>query len=316
MADFKLPYGSKAQFDTGKAAAKVDWVEAGDKPSGATSQDVGDGVLNQLEKLLLLNDEELRTQILANQSPSLAHADLTDVDENDLHVTAAEKAAIGGPIPTTILFENTQTWQVPAGVTKIRVRAQGGGGSGGHYNLFDGLDGGDTFINKGTTQNENPFWFKCHGGIGGSNGDLSPGEKYGKGGAVTYQTTERSASFHVDAIGNNGVLPDYGDPAYGDTAKGGVGGSGVLGGVGSPGMDVTGLSFSASASYKGSGGSGIGAAGTGGGGGGSGGFFEGTYTVTPEEDLYITIGLGGASQTSTSGANSGSGGVGWIIIEY
>ena len=184
------------------------------------------------------------------------------------------------------------TFSVPTGITRIYVTACGGGGG---ARARTGAtpsagSGGSTVIG-------NLITLPGGSGANAASGGLSGGAGGGAGG-------------DAGAAGANGLA------GCGGTYASGGGGGGSLGGGGNSGDPGTGSGaslFGTATHGHGSFGGGAGSAGFGGGGGGAA-IYKRVFTVTPGQNIAITIGAGGAAGGSAGGYHRG--GTGIAIIEW
>lgn len=184
------------------------------------------------------------------------------------------------------VLSTSGTWQVPAGVTNIKVTVIGGGGGGGGTNNGTpaaGAGGTTTFSSLSAT-----------GGAGGSN--LSSGL------ASTLPTPGVGSGGLINATGETPLRP------VGSTTNN-YGAHGAFG-YGVPG--VSGTSPTAASGYGAGGGSPVGSSEygmPGAGGGGSIGYLSG---LTPGATVSFTIGAGGTA----GGGNGAAGAPGCVLIEW
>ena len=249
--------------------------------------------------------------------------------------------------PGGVLFEASNTWIAPAGVTSVSVVCIGGGGFGGDSS---GVGGGDSyFMNTstvkgggGVTLDENFTNSRAGGsfaGDGGGNGGGWGGGDYpvSGGGAGGYSGDGgRIAGYNGSQDGNDATLGAGADGAGGGGGSGGVGtfGSGSLGGGGGgvgvygEGTNGSGGSASIYASIGGvgaGGSSGLSGSSTSGGsygGGSAGGYGQGwagtggglgyrnKISVTPGASYTVVVGTGGTG----SGGNNSNGANGAVRI--
>lgn len=224
---------------------------------------------------------------------------------------------------TQVIFSTpgSTTWTVPAGVTRVIIRAVGGGGGGGEggrngvSNGAAGGNGADTIFNSIVVG---------AGGLGGSLGLAAGGggfatalnfaDFYLGGNGGTTLGAGSTGQYTAGFSGGNGGGPGSG----GQGAGGGGGGASSFanGGNGSAGDG----SSAPTAGTFGSGGGGSGGFASGGGGsGGSGG--KAILTIlnglTPGSVLPITIGAGGTGTFTSIGViGSAAGGDGYLVINY
>ena len=203
----------------------------------------------------------------------------------------------GKPTPVNQkVFMTNGPFTVPAGVTTIYVTACGGGGGGG-YNGNAGGNGGTTAIGSLITL---------------------PGGEGGKGGAYAGTSSAGGAGGgnggNYNGQGGTGLTGEGGGKYT--TGAGAGGGGGSLGGGGSGGAAGWSLLASGIGGDGAMGGGGAGGGSTvnlsGGGGGGAAAIYKTPYTVTPGQNITISIGAGGNS-TAPQG---GRGGRGIAIIEW
>ena len=225
----------------------------------------------------------------------------------------------------------TYSLKIPDNVTVIKITACGGGGGGGaggsvsSTNEYKGEKGGATVVGNLVT---------LAGGNGGKGGisktqtpTASVGDGSGRGGVGS--SAESSGDITSDSYGGDGIV-DF--PFFGAGGKctssskynrGGGGGGGSLGSGGTGDNYTT----PANAGNKGGGGAGgygcstSNTIGRGGSGGSGGQVIMGTYNVTPNTTITITVGkggVGGAGFTSSYGVTGtgGAGGDGYVKIEW
>jgi hypothetical protein len=213
-------------------------------------------------------------------------------------ITSVSNVAIAGGFSDMNVITTTQTWTIPAGVTKCKVTVVGGGGGGGGFG--PGGTGGTSNVASGT-QVITPF-ILATGGTGGR----YPGS--GAGGTATGGT--------LNIVGGPGGAG--GSYSGGSGIDAGEGGSSIFGGGAPTGEPSNGAVPRVSATGFGGGGSGQSTAppyGGSGGGGGGGAAIRYLTNLTPGNTLTVTIGTGGA------GSEGGAGGVGdgfqgVVVIEY
>lgn len=246
-------------------------------------------------------------------------------------------AAACSPATTTVgnqqvlTFTSTSacTWEVPAGVTGVRVLIVGGGGGGGADNGSGGGGGGKTEISSLSVTAGSALTVTA--GAGGAGGVYVNGTSDVQATAGSASTVEYSSTTYSAAGGSAGATGGFERPG-GAAGTGGSGtggtssaGIGLAGTVGSSGFtsDITGSTVT----YGGGGGGGIyvditnraslGPAAGGAGGGGSGSSDNGTSITNATAG---SAGLGGGGGGGTAGVglqtNGANGGSGVVIIRY
>lgn len=190
------------------------------------------------------------------------------------------------------------TYNRPAGVKYIRVRAVGAGGGGGAANIptvvAAGNGGNTTFGSSLIT---------CNGGTAGGAAAIG-----GAGGSAT-----ATGLTGVVIAGGSGT--GYQSPgASGAVVSGGAGGNSAFGGGGGGGQAAPGSGLAGEAN-TGGGGGGSGSAGNygSGSGGGAGGYVD-VIITNPASSYSYAVGTGGSAGTS-GGQSGGAGGDGVIIVE-
>lgn len=254
-------------------------------------------------------------------------------------LTFAPTATAAACTPTTTTVDDQQvltftattacTWEVPAGVTGLRVFIVGGGGGGGADNGSGGGGGGKTEVSELSVTAGNVLTVTA--GAGGTGGVYVDGVSDTQATAGSASTVELSSTTYSAAGGSPGVTGGF-DAAGGAAGTGGSGtggmssgGVGLAGSAGTAGFtsDITGSTVT----YGGGGGGGIyvditnraslGPAAGGTGGGGSGSSDNGTAITNATAG---TAGLGGGGGGGTAGAglqtNGADGGSGVVIIRY
>lgn len=225
----------------------------------------------------------------------------------------------------------TYSLKIPDNVTVIKITACGAGGGGGaggsvgSTNKYKGENGGATVVGNLVT---------LAGGNGGSGGiartqtpTASVGDGSGRGGVGS--SAESSDDITSDSYGGDGVV---GFPFFGtggkciSSSKYVRGGGGGGGSFGTGGNGDTSANPAASGNKGGGGAGGYGKStsntvGSGGSGGSGGQVIMGTYNVTPNTTITITVGKGGAGGagfTSSYGdtGTGGAGGDGYVKIEW
>jgi hypothetical protein len=216
--------------------------------------------------------------------------------------------------PTIQVFNTSGsgTYNTPAGVLYLKVRAVGGGGKGGGGGNANGA--GQSAGQAGTATTFGPSLITANGGSGGSAGNTGGSEPAGGNGGTTTALGSGAIGFTIagsrGAFGWNnlgGVTGMY--------TPGGEGGNSVFGGGGNGTFASTGA---AAATSSGSGGQGGGVPGLGvsGGGGGAGAYVD-AIIPTPSSSYSYTVGAGGTTggAAGTGGSAGGNGADGIIIVE-
>lgn len=212
-------------------------------------------------------------------------------------VTAVSNVAVAGGFSGMSVITSTQTWTIPAGVTRCKVTVVGGGGGGG--STGPGGTGGTSNVASGT-QIITPF-ILATGGTGGR----YPGS--GAGGTATGGT--------LNIVGGAGGAGGSHTSAGSGGIDAGEGGSSILGGGAPTGEPSSGFVPGVAATGYGGGGSGESRGlpyGGSGGGGGGGAAIRYLTNLTPGNTLTVTIGGGGVSATSPLG----DGFQGVVVFEY
>lgn len=205
--------------------------------------------------------------------------------------TAVEWGSVSN-VPTVVVLTSGTSWTAPAGVTKIKIRGVGGGGSGGR---------GSTAV---------PFCAGSAGGYFEKTLTVTPSTSYtiaiGSGGAV--QTTNGTA-------GNAGGNTTFNDGTTTYTANGGTGGNATLPAAGTSPLVTGGTASNGDINIQG--GPGLGAATSGPAylstGGNTPLGMGGIYTQTSSQGAS---GYGAGGHGSPSGTNSNAGTAGVLIIQY
>lgn len=225
----------------------------------------------------------------------------------------------------------TYSLKIPDNVTVIKITACGGGGGGGggggtnSVSTNNGTNGGATVVGNLVT---------LAGGNGGSGGQTKNGSPtasvgYGSGRGGVGSSAELPSSIHSDSYGGDGIVdfPFFGAGgkciSSGKYIRGGGGGGGSLGSGGTGDDNTT----PANAGNKGGGGAGgygcstSNTVGRGGNGGSGGQVVMGTYNVTPNTTIIITVGKGGTGGDSINSSygttgKGGPGGDGYVKIEW
>lgn len=192
-------------------------------------------------------------------------------------------------IGTAQTFNSNGTYVVPVGVSLISVTACGGGGGGGSGSASAYQAGLQYFGNEGGSGTDTTFGSLltakggryAQGGIPTGSISSGPTAITGQGGFASY------GAGGAGGAGNNGANASAGSAAAANTGAGGGGGGGVT-------DNVTG-----SLAYGGHGG--IGAP-----------VITQIFSVTPGQQISVTIGTGGSGGSSVTniGFNSGAGGAG------
>jgi hypothetical protein len=223
-------------------------------------------------------------------------------------------SAIHSQTSTTITSAGTSSFTIPAGVTKVVVKAWGAGGGGGG-STSNGKSGGgggggayttQTFTGLVPTTNYNNSIVVGDGGNGGATGANDGFD--GGNTTVTFTSTVTANGGKKGTFGQSSTAGLGGAGGTAGTFAGGAGsggGSAGAGGGGSAGTGSIGNTASGGAAA---------AAVTGGGPGGAGGSPVGQSPVSGPGG-----GGGGGDRTTGGGATNGSGGKGFagqVILEY
>lgn len=225
----------------------------------------------------------------------------------------------------------TYSLKIPDNVTTIKITACGAGGGGGaggsvgSTNKYKGKDGSATVVGNLVT---------LAGGYGGDGGisdtmypTVSVGNGSGRGGVGSSE--ESASGITSNSYGGDGItdFPFFGTggkcTSSSGSYRGGGGGGGSLGPGGNGGTSAD----PAASGNKGGGGAGgygrsrSNTVGSGGSGGSGGQVVMGTYNVTPNTTISITVGKGGAGgagfQSSYGNTGTGGdGGDGYVKIEW
>lgn len=229
---------------------------------------------------------------------------LSQTEYTDVLTLIGGSGGGGGGFTNAVLYQTSGSFAIPTGVTKVRVTAIGGGGSGNFNFISPSSNGGDTFVNYGGISIS---------AFGGSGGGIAAQVTtvYTKPGAGGLSSVVGAPLFFMNGNGNCGEYAQF--SAFYTPGRGGSSllGNGGFGDTSNPPVDV-------SATFGG-GGSGFNTLGAGtpaaGSGAGAGGFAIAILDTTSGGSIIFTVGGGGSpgfvpNQPSTAGAD------GVVLLEY
>ena len=257
---------------------------------------VQEELCNVVEAAGLTLDKAENTQLLQAIGSIISGAGIQQLDINFFKNVVSRSGAIQSGITVTQNSAYEFEFTVPSGVTHIDMRGLGGGGGGGagdDNNSHKGTDGGNTFykVNGGSS---------VILGTGGVGGQSSTGGSFSSGGAGGGDPLN-GGSWTPGESGVDGSA-GYNGGRGGNTAPGsffegasGIGGSGYQG---ANNVAQAGTGYGAG----GAGGAGGGGSDDAPGGGGCGGESKHSLLVAEGDVITITIGQGGAGDTSSGGA--------------
>lgn len=283
---FDLPFGDPGTTTWGVYMEPVCHnFMAGDLKIGGTDVVANSSVGLEIESTTKTFLNARMTTVERDALTAIDGMQVYNTDDNELQVYA-NGAWTSTVLPTQQIFTSgSGTYTTPTGVRYIRIRAVGGGGSGGTP-AANGNDGTDTTFDSLTAGK----------GLGGAGAGSSAGPS---GGTAT--GGDINVSGGAGGTGGSSVL-----------YIGGAGGGSYFGGGGAGGKAL--IAGAAAAAY-GSGGGGAGSTTNDGRQGGSAGAYLEKLILAPAASYSYSVGSGGASNSGNGSTYSASGaGAGGIII--